>query len=250
MYEREEKIMTKAIKKLGKIFLEGAGEKFSKGSHDYVTDKDLQIEEELIKIIKKYFPKDNIVSEETNNNNNLVGRTWVIDPIDGTLNYMFGLAECGIQVAFYAQDETQLAFVFLPKLNEFYFAKNGCGAFLNGKQIVVNKNLDLCDCMLSIDDFDYTVLDSKTRANIFKKLLRERVFGASCFEFVKTADSSLAAYLLITNKVWDFLPGMLICKEAGCDCHSGEVNGITYNLAACNENLSKFILREIKKIEK
>ncbi len=247
MFERETKLMAKAIKKLGKIFLQGADEKTAKGSRDYVTDKDLKCEEILINTIKKYFPKDNIVSEETNKSNVLADRTWIIDPIDGTLNFMNYLPECGIQVAFYAQGESQLSFIYLPKLDEFYFAKNGGGAYLNGKQIVVNKNLELDQCMVSFSDHK---VDEKLKKAIAQKVMSTRLFGSACYSFAKTASSSTAAYLIANNNLWDYMPGMLLCKEAGCTCTSGEIDGTTYNLACCNENLSKFITREIKKMAK
>ncbi len=247
MFEREEKIMAKAIKKLGKIFLSGADEKFAKGTHDYVTDKDLKCEEFLIATIKKYFPKDNIVSEESNKGNVLADRTWIIDPIDGTLNYMNGLSECGIQVAFYAQGETQLSFIFLPKFDQFYFAKNGCGAFLNGKQIVVNKNLELDDCLVAFCD---NRVDDNFRKAVKDKVLKLREFGSASYSFAKTADSSLACYFLSTNNLWDIIPGMLLCKEAGCTCTSGEIDGVAYNIACCNENLSRFMTRELNKVIK
>ncbi len=246
MFEKEGKFIQKLVKKLNKIFLEGASEKMHKGQNDFVTDKDFACEEFLISQIKKHFPKDNIISEETNKGNTLSDRTWIIDPIDGTINYMNGLPECGIQVCFYAQGETQLACLSLPKLNEFYFAKNGNGAYLNGKQIVINKNVEIEDALITLGDGK---AKNDIRKILNKKLLGTRYFGCSSFEFAKTASSSLAGYILITNNVWDYMPGMLLCKEAGATCLTTEFEGIVCSIAMCNENLAKFITRELKKIK-
>ena len=126
MYDREIKIARKAIKKLTKIILSESKEKFD-NLNDLVKNKEIECEKLFIELIAKKFPKDKILSEKLNSSSNLQDRTWLIDSIDGRINYARELPIFGTQIAFYDRNETQFAFIFLPKLNELYFAKNGNG---------------------------------------------------------------------------------------------------------------------------
>lgn len=252
MYDKEIKVMEKALRKVEKkIFNRGAKDKNIKGQADFVTDKDLACEKYLRKVIKKHFPKDKILGEEFSADEQLADRTWVLDPIDGTINYMQDLPECGIQVAFFDRGETQFSFISLPKTDEFFFAKNGNGAYLNGKQIYVDKNVEIQNsiithCDISMDNTDLANLHINFIKKTNSKILRNRCYGSACFSYGSVASSKTSAYILITNNAWDILPGMLICKEAGCYCTSTEFYGKKFSIACCNENLGKFILKNLK----
>lgn len=252
MYDREIKIARKAIKKLTKIILSEDKEKFD-NLNDLVKNKEIECEKLFIELIAKKFPKDKILSEKLNSSSNLQDRTWLIDSIDGRINYARELPIFGTQIAFYDRNETQFAFIFLPKLNELYFAKNGNGCYLNGKQIVIERDVELNDTLVAMSDFHHMPSSISEKQlelykNIFSKILGFRTNGCSSFDFAQVANSNYACHIFIGQKLWNYLPGMLICKEAGAICNSGEFYGNTYHMACCNDNLSKFMSREIKKI--
>lgn len=251
MYNKEIKVIKKAIKKACKKFLSDFHvERKAKGSFDYVTENDLACEKYLTAVIKKHFPKDNFLTEEFSHDGTLKDRTWIIDPIDGTINFMQGLPIYGLQLAFYDRGETQFAFIALPTAKELYFAQNGCGAYLNGKQLVVNKNVEMADALIVTNEPKHTDAEFDFYGKFVKKVVSKtlglRLLGAGCWEFTAVASSRIAAYFLISNNEWDYMPGMLLCKEAGAVCLSGTILSKKYNLACCNENLSKFLIKNIK----
>ena len=251
MYNKEIKVIKKAIKKACKKFLSDFHvERKAKGSFDYVTENDLACEKYLTAVIKKHFPKDNFLTEEFSHDGTLKDRTWIIDPIDGTINFMQGLPIYGLQMAFYDRGETQFAFIALPTAKELYFAQNGCGAYLNGKQIVVDKNVEMANTIVCTsdpkhNDADYDFYFRFAKA-VATKTLCIRMLGAACCSYSAVASSKVGAYVLVTNNEWDYMPGMLICKEAGAVCLSGTILSKKYNIACCNENLGKFLVKNMK----
>ena len=251
MYNKEIKIIKKAIKKACKKFLSDFHvERKAKGAFDYVTESDLACEKYLTKVIKKHFPKDNFLTEEFSHDATLQDRTWIIDPIDGTINFMQGLPIYGLQMAFYDRGETQFAFIALPTAKELYFAQNGCGAYLNGKQLVVNKNVEMADALIVTNEPKHTDAEFDFYGKFVKKVVSKtlglRLLGASCWEYTAVASSKVGAYVLVTNNEWDYMPGMFICKEAGAVCLSGTILSKKYNIACCNENLGKFLVKNMK----
>ena len=252
MFDKEFNIMKEAILYVGdNIFLKGASKKTSKGKADYFTDKDIACEKYIIDTIKSNFLNDNIISEETNSYNDLKNRSWIIDPIDGTLNYMNGLKECGIQVAFYANGECQFAIIYLPYFKELYFAKKGEGAFLNDKKLDISP-VEIKDAMIDMDIHSTDLEIVKLQNNIIYKLvpdiLKIRMFGAACYNFVVVATSKTSAHILVGKKlnVWDTMPGLFICKEAGANTVDIQYNGYNIVIAADTEMLIELIVKIIK----
>lgn len=92
----------------------------------FVTDSDYMVEKSIIEDIREKYPDDNFVTEEFNSNNTIKGRTWIIDPIDGTIHHMKNSIFWGIQLAFVDHGETQFSIIYIPKLNEVYYAVKGC----------------------------------------------------------------------------------------------------------------------------
>ncbi len=220
MFEKEYEIMKKAVRYVGdNIFLDHAKTITSKGAFDYFTDKDIECEKYIIDTIKKNFPNDNIVSEETNSQNEVKNRSWIIDPIDGTLNYMYDLPICGVQVAFFADNDYQFSFIYLPYIKEFYYAIKGRGAFLNDKRIE-NSPVETKDALVDIDLHTRDTIVAKMELDSIYELLphvlRIRMSGSACFSLSKTASSCFGAHLIVAKKLnpWDIMPGLLICKES------------------------------------
>ena len=108
------------------------------GESDFVTNLDLEIETFLIDKLKKEYPDFDIVSEEFNNNNEVTENCFIIDPIDGTINFANNLPLWGIQIACVKNGETIASVINFPKINEFYYADK-TGAYLNDNKITINE---------------------------------------------------------------------------------------------------------------
>ncbi|MBQ9714472.1 MAG: inositol monophosphatase [Clostridia bacterium] len=191
-----------------------------KRAFDLVTDLDKNIERFLTAEIKKGFPFDKVLGEEFSSSETLVGRTWVLDPIDGTCNMANGLKFFGLQAALLDGAEILLSVVYLPHFDEWYYAVKGEGAWCNGERIWVNDGVELQNALVSIGDYPHrntemARIEHEAIRNIFPKVGKMRMFGGSCMDFAFTAAGKTHACISITHNVWDIAPGLLLCKEAG-----------------------------------
>ncbi len=190
-----------------------------KSRFDVVTSVDLNIESYLIAEILKKYLDDKILSEETNNDTAIDGRTWTIDPIDGTYNMANGIRVWGIQCAMYESGTPVLSAIFLPHFGELYYAEAGKGAYLNGEPVRVLPR-DLEHCTVSFGDFPHTrerdfELEHKIIKKLSSQIAKTRMFGAACMDFTCVASGKTAGTVIFTRNKWDITPGILLCREAG-----------------------------------
>ena len=182
----------------------------SKGNeNDLVTTLDLEIEKYLITEIKSEYPDFDIVSEEFNNDNFRTKNCFIIDPIDGTINFANGIPLWGIQVACIKDGEMVASVINLPQLKEFYYADKN-GAYCNGKKISV-KQVPIKKALYSIDGDGSTLIThemSKHARNI-------RNYGALCISLVFVASGRIHGSVFTKNQLWDYMPGLYLCKMAG-----------------------------------
>lgn len=255
---KEYKIMKRAMKIAAKkYFKRGSRHINYKGEFDYFTDNDMACEKYLISVIKKHFPNDNILSEETSSNTKLEGRTWVIDPIDGTHNYVNGYDMCGIQVAFCEGGEAKLGLIYLPYRKQFFVGIRGKGVTFNGKEIKTKKNKKLCESILTISSLRHEQPIKQIRLEIFNlintKALDIRLLGCACGELVDVLLGKSGGYFTVKSKLtmWDYIPGGLMCEENGLPVVYASHKKIEYFIAANNEEIAKFIEEVIiKSIDK
>lgn len=193
---------------------------------DLVTNFDYEIEKYIIDKIKQDYPDFSIISEEYNSNNELTDNCFTIDPIDGTINFAHNIPLWGIQVACIKNKKTCAAVIYLPKLNELYYADEN-GAFLNGTPISVN------NC--AIDKGLYTVEGPGKMLGSFKmqQISRHcRDFYCAAVNFAYVASGRFSATNFVWDTLWDYVPGQFIVEQAG---------GVIYNdtkmhIAANNES--------------
>lgn len=218
-YQEEFNVAYKVMKEAAKVIRKKKTFKVqTKEDNTFVTDSDKMVEKTIIDKIRSKFPNDTFVTEEYNPNNKVKGRTWVLDPIDGTVHYMKNSIYWGIQLAF-VDDEVRFSMIYIPKLKEFYYAIKGKGAYLN------NVKIQKSDCYLheSIVEFCgslYKNLDSKK--DLFYTLIDNSPKPAnfmhinSCsYGFANLFSKRTNALVLSTKRVWDVLPGNFIALEAG-----------------------------------
>lgn len=181
---------------------------------DLVTNFDYEIEKYIINKIKENYPNFSIVSEEFNSENTLTDNCFTIDPIDGTINFAHNIPLWGIQVACIKDKKTCAAVIYLPKLNEFYYADEN-GAFLNDKQIFVNK-LDGKKGLYTVEG------PGKLLGQVKMKEVspHSRDLHCAAVNFAWVASGKLSATNFVWDTLWDYIPGQFIVEKAG---------GVIYN---------------------
>ncbi|PIZ00633.1 hypothetical protein COY62_01695 [bacterium (Candidatus Howlettbacteria) CG_4_10_14_0_8_um_filter_40_9] len=201
---------------------------------DLITNLDVEIEEFLIKKINAQYPDFRIVSEEKNSNHSVTENCFIIDPIDGTINFTNNLPLWGIQIACVINSEA--AVIYLPKMNELYYADKS-GAYLNGIKIATNV-VPIKNTLYSIDGTNNLPIMEKMRPYSSGR----RNLGAVCVSMAFVSCGRLHGALFRSDKPWDYLPGLCIAKMAGATiCDEPGFHG-----AAMNEEFLN-ILKEANK---
>ena len=204
----------------------------TKGSgSDLVTNLDLEIEKFLIEQIKKNYPSYDIVSEELNTDGKVTDNCFIIDPIDGTVNFANGLPIWGIQIACRSDGETVASVIDLPKLGEFYYADTS-GAYLNGEKISPHE-VPIKNAIYSIighDSLADETMDWPEYTRMRRYSSNSRNFGAACATFAYVACGRIHGVNFRVKHPWDYEPGLFLCKMAGAKtineqgCHAAAMN--------------------------
>ena len=228
----------KALKDAAKEIIKSKTFTIKPREHDgFFTESDFISERIIINKIKDEFPNDNWITEGLHPNNQIEGRTWVVDPIDGTAHYMKNSIFWGIQLAFIENGETQFAMIYIPKLDEFYYAIKDRGAYLNHVKI----NLKDCPFNESIIEFCGTIHKKiVNKQRLFNKLAFRDIkpanfmyLNACSFGFANLLSSRTNVMVLSTERLWDVLPGTFIITEAG-------INRYNYNNLVIFSNSKEF----------
>lgn len=253
MYKKELKllksIVIKAYKKCIKNKKKDIIRKSNKAyNNDFVTSCDLSVEKYLIKKIKLNFPNDNIVSEEFNSNNKCKGRCWVLDPIDGTINFMRDLPMWCIQTAFVVDGDCKMSVIYCPTLNELYIA-NEKGLFINDKLVSINKEVEIKDSIVNISSLvqsynEVYEMQNKLISVLGKDVLKINMFGSAGYEFACVASGKIQAYAIFNNNIWDIVPGRFICEKAGAKIVQKQIGLMNVTIACHSEEL----LNKIEKV--
>ena len=232
------KELIKIIKKAGKILKKGYYSNKDvtfKAKKDLVTKYDVAVENYLKEKFTKKFKEFNIIAEESDNANVEFNNSIIIDPIDGTTNFVNGVPHTAISVGVYKNKKPYLAIVYNPILDELYEAKIGKGAFLNGKQLKVSVEADLQKALLATG-FPYTSGSSEDDLNDVVKKIKDilplcqdlRRLGSASIDLCLVARGTFEGYYEMNLKPWDVSAGVLILSEAGGKITN--INGDEYNL--------------------
>ena len=183
------------------------------GVYDVVTDSDVRTEEFVLSRIAEEFPGDSVISEETHPD------CWVLDPIDGTMNYTRGIPFFGMQAAFLEDGVPTMACIYLPVFDEMFVATEE-GAYLNGRPIRPAAPRPLRECILSTGDFsrrsvEFRVGQANLMSRCYDDVGRFKMFGASCVDYAYLACGRTDVHVRFLNKKWDYLPGMYLAVRAG-----------------------------------
>jgi myo-inositol-1(or 4)-monophosphatase len=228
------------------------------GRFDLVTSVDYSIEKFIIDRIKQEFPTDDIISEETNNKQLGDSRTWVIDPLDGTVNFSKGFPMYGIQIAFMHNFEPKASVIYLPEFQKEYSALAGHGAYLNGVKLNVKPEVELENAIITMGDFskskDY-IQKNQYRMEKFNSFVNEigkvKMFGSSCYDFACLSQSLSDIFLMFSKNIWDIAPGYLLTKEAGAVISDVDGKPFVFNssssiLVSVNTNIHEKLVQLLK----
>ncbi len=256
-YTGELEFITEKIRSAYEKYASGGAEAVMQKSHfDLVTNIDISIEKYLSEEILKKYEGDKIHGEETSSDQELVGRVWVIDPIDGTCNMARNVCLHGVQCALFVDKEPVLGVIYLPHTNELFYAEKDCGAYRNGEKIHVNSTVTLNNVIASMGDYSH--MDSAVAKRqhdsmgfLYPKIAKIRMFGAACFDFAYAAMGKTDCTVVITRNLWDIAPGVIICKEAGAVITNLEGEEYSFGdegvVASANLEIARLVEESYKK---
>ena len=189
------------------------------GINNWVTEADLAAEKAIIEIIKADYPDHFILSEEVGEMATGSDTKWIIDPIDGTINYASGIPLCCVSIGVEQNGEIIFGAVYNPFINELFFAQKGSGASLNDKKISVSKKTDVLHSCL-VTGFPYTYLDMENGPlEVFERLVRKGVpvrrLGSAAIDLCWVAAGRFEGFFEHSLSAWDSAAGYLIVEEAG-----------------------------------
>ncbi len=212
-------IMIKAAEKASKILIRDFGELEKlqvslKGPSDFVTNSDKKVEKILIEELTKSRNKFSVISEEIGEIKNLDKDSyWIIDPIDGTTNFLHGIPHFAISIALKTKGEIVSGLIFDPIKNEMFYADKNNGAYYNNQRIRVSKKKNLNECLFA------TGGKEKTEYN-----LNFRKSGSAALDMAYVGAGRYDGYFQKNLSIWDIAAGIIIIKEAG-----GKINNIDHN---------------------
>jgi myo-inositol-1(or 4)-monophosphatase len=194
------------------------------GINNPVTEADHASEKAIIDVIQKAYPDHFLLTEESGEIKTNSEYKWIIDPIDGTINFANGIPICCVSIGVEKAGEIILGAVYNPLMNEFFFAEKGMGATLNGNKISVSSKTSVINSCL-VTGFPYTYLDSPNGPlQVFEKLVRQgipvRRLGSAALDLCWTAAGRFDGFYEHKLQAWDSAAGFLIVEEAG-----GKVTG-------------------------
>jgi myo-inositol-1(or 4)-monophosphatase len=222
------------------------------GINDLVTEADHAADKAIITTIKAAYPDHFILSEETGNMASTSEYKWIIDPIDGTINFAHGIPICCVSVGVEKDGEMIAGMVYCPFINEIYFAEKGNGAFLNDQPIAVSDETDIKHACL-VTGFPYTYLDAPNGPlQVFDRLVRKGVpvrrLGSAAIDLCWVAAGRFEGFFEHKLNAWDSAAGFLLVKEAGgnvTDFAGNAYSPYQPHIAASNGKIHEDLLKVV-----
>tara|TARA_B100000123_G_scaffold57987_1_gene40391 strand:+ start:206 stop:982 length:777 start_codon:yes stop_codon:yes gene_type:complete len=193
----------------------------TKGPGDFVTSADKKIEKILIEELSDAHPDYGILSEEVGEiKSKSTNKRWIIDPIDGTSNFMNGVPQFAISVAYEDSGEIKSGIIFDPIKNEMFFADKGSGAFLNNSRIRVSKKKSVFDALFVTGGPHKSSKNKKFIFDEYKKVSENinfpiRKMGSAALDIAYVASGRFDCFWQREINYWDIAAGIIILKEAG-----------------------------------
>jgi len=218
-------IISKACMKASRSLIRDFGEieklqVSAKGPGDFVSSADKRTEKIIIDELLKAHPDYGIITEESGiiNKSNIKNR-WIIDPIDGTMNFLNGVPQFAISIGYEENNEVKCGIIFNPIMNEMFCAEKGNGAYLNNSRIRVSNKKNLNNSLL-VTGGPKQVSKIKNKIfseyiNVSNKVSNVRKFGSAALDMAYVARGRFDGYWQRELNYWDIAAGIIIIKEAG-----------------------------------
>ena len=213
--------MIKASEKASKILIRDFGEieklqVSKKGPRDFVTKTDKNVEKILIDELSKAKKNYSFLSEEIGEiRNNDKENIWIIDPIDGTNNFLHGIPHFAICIALQSKKEIVSSLIFDPIKDEMFFAEKNNGSYLNNKRIRVSKKKNLNECLFASNGKKYRNVE-----------LSKRNSGSAALDLAYVASGRFDGFFQENLNIWDIAPGILLIQEAGGVVNKADIKKI------------------------
>jgi len=218
-------VMVKACRKASKILIRDFGEIENlqvslKGPGDYVTASDKKVEKILIDELQKARPDYSILSEEIGEINNNESFKWIIDPIDGTSNFLHGIPHFAISIGLEHNKEIICGIVYDPIKDEMFTAEKGNGAYINNQRMRVSARSKLKDCIIFSGGPRYASDNKELAFEEYKKFSSKvstaiRKFGSAALDMAYVAAGRCDGFWQRDLNYWDIAAGIILVKESG-----------------------------------
>lgn len=243
-----------AVRSVGRYQLEqqreiDPGRSDYKGRIDLVTEVDRESERRLVEALDARFPEDGILAEENLTRRGTTGRRWIIDPLDGTTNFVHGHPFYGISIALQADDTLREGLAYFPRSEALYRARRDVGAYRNGEPLSVSRIERPLESLLATGFADMRTEEQRHNPDVFVDLLPKvqgiRRAGSAVHDLCLTAEGVFEGFWEFNLHPWDVAAGALMVREAG-----GTVSDMTggsdwltgKNIAATNGRLHGALL--------
>jgi len=242
------KVIMQATEQLDKVEVE------QKGSNDFVTSVDKEAEEAIIYVIKKAYPDHGFICEESGKGGNQDSEyQWIIDPLDGTTNYIKGIPHFCVSIALKVNGKTEQAVVFDPVRDELFTATKGAGCQFNTYRSRVTKVKDLKGTVIGTG-FPFKIKHYKDAylaifSDVFDETADIRRAGSAALDLAYVAAGRLDGFFEIGLKPWDTAAGELLVREAGgiiTDFTGGHGYTASGNIVAGNPKVVKALLSKMR----
>ena len=222
------------------------------GINNLVTEADYAAEKAIFNVIQTQFPTHYILSEETGELPQQSEYKWIIDPLDGTVNFAHNIPLCAVSIGVEKNGEMIMGAVYCPFINEMYIAEKGQGSFLNNKKLQVSNQTNLLESCL-VTGFPYTYPTvHKGPLEIFSNLVMQgipvRRLGSAAIDLCWVAAGRFDGFWEFNLSPWDTAAGYIIVKEAGgkiTDFNNNEFSCYQKQLLASNGQIHGALLNEI-----
>jgi len=259
LVEGRKKIAVKAAKAAGKILLDNFRKPLKvkdKKDKSLVTEIDLAAERKIVELIKEKYPQDNILSEENKFKSSDSDFRWIIDPLDGTHNYIHQIEIFGTSIALEFKKEVILGVIYLPLIDKLYLAEKDKGAYLyggfpssgrDGRRMKVSQRKLKNATMVYDSSIRYNKKPAlSTLEKIVDKVFNIRMFGSSVYHLSYIAEGKIDLDIEFNDKLWDFAAGLLLIEEAGgkaTDSQGKKWNSKTKGYIASNGIVHQEVLK-------
>jgi myo-inositol-1(or 4)-monophosphatase len=246
--------MEKACKKASKLLIRDFGEieklqVSKKGPGDFVTNSDKRTEKIIMNELSLARPDYSFLAEESGLSNKISEYRWIIDPIDGTTNFLHGIPNFAISIGLEKNKEIICGMIFNPITNELFYAEKGKGAYLNNSRIRVSsrKNIDECVVLTGGPVLSYKNKEIffKEYENVTRKVAATRKLGSSALDLAYLASGRCDGVFERNLNYWDIAAGIIIVKEAGgtvTDFKGGDKYVEEKNLLGTNSKIDKELI--------